>query len=148
MHKPLTVASVLIFVPWIPARAQSPPQPTAQVAAPTPAPVVWVATKVDQPTQVVWGPGPIGSSLAWIGQKMTGLNRRHVWTIQHTRYTRLRQPAVYCTTGAAAAVATPQHHVFLPTPTASSDEAPPAPIIEPAPIVLPDPGLARIQARE
>ena len=182
--KPLTVAAVLIAVPYISARAQSPQTATPMAApqtqmlaapiqsyqllpfpitfptiptmplgkcflAPKPAvPAAWVGATA-APRQMVWGPTPIGSGLAWVGQKMCGLGNRHVWTIQHTKFKRVRQSvqpaAVYYMAVPAAPAAMPsaQHAAVqpvAPTGIASatpSDEAPPAPEVQG--LVLPNP---------
>jgi hypothetical protein len=178
--KPLTTAAVLIVIPWTAARAQSPQSayqspfvqyqvvaaPVANpfakcftTAAPTPAPVQTAWVGVASPAkQYQWGPTPIGSSIAWLGEKMTHAGRRHTWTVQHTRFVPFRQPVqqsqvYYMAVPAAAPAAVPSaQHSFEPAAapqTASIGEEAPAPPAVPtptpgAPIRLPNPYPLRL----
>jgi hypothetical protein len=73
---------------------QAAPPPTQQMMlVPAPmtyaAPVTYAAPPAPvaaAPCQLVWGPTPLGRCLAAVGRKMATLDRRHVWTIQHSAY--------------------------------------------------------------
>lgn len=63
-----------------------PPQP--QVArlfgVPQPAPVTrYYAQTTHQPRTIVWGPGPAGRTLAWVGRRMQWFGQQHTWVIHH-----------------------------------------------------------------
>jgi hypothetical protein len=99
--KSLTLAAVLAATTALPCAAQTHPQPSPQQPVQT-----VLVTPHDR--VIVWGPTPVGSSLAWMGRAMQGLGTRHVWTIHHDRYRPLkRQPAGYYLIHPAA-VASPQ----------------------------------------
>lgn len=129
----------------------------------------WVGVTA-APRQIVWGPTPIGTSIAWLGQRMVALGQRHVITVQHTRFLPFPQPAVQQTAAYYLAVPTAAQpaivpsaqqalqpmavpsaqQVFqqqaapqtpLPPPAATGEDVPPPnPAHERKPFVLPEPG--------
>jgi hypothetical protein len=42
------------------------------------------AMYVGTPRTIVWGPGPVGLSLAWFGRQLQGFGKVHSWTINHS----------------------------------------------------------------
>jgi len=159
LTKNLLAASVLALVPLVPARAQSPaPNPPTIVVAPSAQQVVYSPVGYAWPggsllgcsspngtRQIVWGPGPIGLGLAAIGEKLTHLNRQHVWTITHTRSvparTRLVRRVYYevvpvPAVGCGGVTPAPQSYQFAPAipcmnpkPVAVAEAAPPVPAV-------------------
>ncbi len=107
------------------------------------------------PHTLTWGPGPIGYTLAWTGQKLQWFGRRHTWTIGHSVTTPIFTPIPAGPVGyfprayyGPSAYGQPTDFFGPPPPTPrptpqrmtarGDEEAPPAPAAPAAvPVMLP-----------
>jgi hypothetical protein len=125
--------------------------PTAQYVAPQ-ATVVQAQPVVEQSApghsrEIVWGPGPVGLTLAAVGRRLSTLDRRYVWKIERKAYTRTQKVVTYVQVPEQhkpkaqhvviqqQAACPPPQQVFqyqpmLPQVYMTSEQAPPPPAVQ------------------
>jgi hypothetical protein len=121
--------------------AQPAYQPTAMYGS------VYNSAAVGTPRTIVWGPGPVSLSLAWVGRQLQGLNRTHTWTINHAIVSPVQpvvqpmvQPNSYVATMAMPQPTYQLVPVAAPAPQPTAYYATmPAPVPAPAPTPTPPP---------
>lgn len=124
---------------------QQPVQQLQYVQQPVNVQTVGFSAQATGQRTVVLGPGPVSLSLAWVGQRMAGMGKTHIWTINHSvvrPVNPIPQPAPpvqYVTVSMPQPVVQPPVQVQVvtqPQPTqqlqiinAPSEAAPPPPVV-------------------
>jgi hypothetical protein len=145
LHTKLWPGLVLGLVVATRAHGQ-PPQPTPQqpLAAPlaAPAPVTYQAVPVTTCNRTyVLGPGPICSSLSWLGQRTANLGQTHVWQVQHSRFRPAPAPLTAQSASGGAMI-----YMLVPVSQSQAPASLAAPVYRPEREMVPAPIIPSLQS--